>query len=555
VLLQLQLGWSDGGRANPVRRAGFVGGVASILAALTACCSQTMRISLYKHQLTEDQAVQLQRAIDLFHAAQDQIILEPAGRRVLGDGGDRVSFTDDILPLPRGDRPEITATGLRLVDNWFTHTAGGRAVMTLTDWQVAFLEEVELAHGDPDPTQPFPTAAPDAYLLQSLTLVTFLIVAGARDYDYLHEATTGCISDLCGDKRTRAIKMRAGYVCPRCLAKASAAGVSPVTLDAIRALAECVRSLAIGREPQPRANVASTESDDNWIANASLPEGIRLPPNLVEACRNRRLTVVVGSGMSLQPDVTVNFSSATGWNALPAWSEVPSRLAGSLRRYRDRHDEPRKTADLAEFLTDMDFFRSALGERAYYPRAIFDAFAPVVRSPGRANRLVFRLPVCWVLTTNYDLVLNHAAPPGTATFTWREARQAREYLERAEGAAPPLVKLHGCASRPDTVVLTQSEYVALQADAAYASMMRFVFESMSVLFLGFGLRDPLDLDLAMDEAEHAGAAQGEKFAVLPRASAPVIRDRFPMVNVLEYDDPGDVPLVIAGLVRKSAATD
>jgi hypothetical protein len=228
---------------------------------------------------------------------------------------------------------------------------------------------------------------------------------------------------------------------------------------------------------------------------------------------------------------------------------VPFRLSSALERYRARDVKPRPTADVEEFLADMDFFRQALGVESYYPRAIFDAFAPAVRSPGRANRLVFRLPVGCVITTNYDLVLNHAAPSGTATFTWKEARQAREYLARAEGALAPLVKIHGCASRPDTVVLTQSEYNVLQADKAYGSMMRSVFESMAVLFLGFGLNDPLDLDIALDAANHAGAAQGDKFALLPKAQAGAVRQRFPAINVIEFDEPAEVPAAIGALIR------
>jgi len=84
-------------------------------------------------------------------------------------------------------------------------------------------------------------------------------------------------------------------------------------------------------------------------------------------------------------------------------------------------------------------------------------------------------------------------------------------------------------------------------------MMRFAFESMALLFLGFGLNDPLDLDLAMDEATHAGAAQGEKFALLPATRARAVRDRFPQVDVLEYKDAMDIPSVLASLIRESPA--
>jgi hypothetical protein len=173
----------------------------------------------------------------------------------------------------------------------------------------------------------------------------------------------------------------------------------------------------------------------------------------------------------------------------------------------------------------MDFFRSSLGENSYYPRAIFDAFAPVVKSAGRANRLVFRLPVRWVLTTNYDLVLNYASPQGTATFTWCEAQQAREFLERAEGASPALVKIHGCASRPDTVVLTHAEYCALRDNEAYGSMIRYVFESMTTLFLGVWAQRSARPRSRDGRGEARGRRSRGKFALLPpRAHLPYVSD-------------------------------
>jgi hypothetical protein len=208
---------------------------------------------------------------------------------------------------------------------------------------------------------------------------------------------------------------------------------------------------------------------------------------------------------------------------------------------------------LREFLTDLDFFRAALGDRAYYPRAIFDVFAPTILSPGRANRLLFRLPLRWLLTTNYDFVLNYSAPPGTATYTWREARQAREYLERAANPSPPLIKLHGCASRPDTLVLTQSEYETMRQSPEYVALLNFIFDVQTLLFVGYGMNDPFDLDFALANAQLSGAAQGEKFALVLASKAAAIRERHPNVQVIPYSDHSDLPAIIAVLNREAMA--
>lgn len=495
-------------------------------------------INLYVHALDSEQQAQLRRALELFHRAQDTLGLVLRGECVLPNVGGCVSWQRFI----NGDRlvpPAIYITGCHLLDNWFTHTQKGISIVSLADWQIAFLNDGDL-----------PVSAPDANVLLSLALVTFLVLLNIHDLAVLHERTTGCLCDLCADKPDRAVKMRAGFVCSFCRRLASEKGLSAVEVDAVQAILECVRALALGRSPQSHVTPPFKDDDQEFIKNAALPKGQALPRRLVEACKERKLTLIVGSGLSMQSDVRVSYNGKLPWTSLPSWTEVPHRLSESLARYRDKIVEPRQTDTLAEFLTDLDYFRTALGERIYYPRAIFDIFTPAIKSPGRASRLIFRLPIRWLLTTNYDLVLNCAAPAGTAVYTWREARQAREYIE-ASGRGAPLLKIHGCASRPDTVVLTQSEYQALRDYPEYVSLINTVFDAQVVLFLGFGLSDPLDLDLAIQQAELAGAAQGEKFALVPMDNSGTIRDKFRNVQVLPYTSHEDIPYIVAWLVRET----
>jgi hypothetical protein len=270
---------------------------------------------------------------------------------------------------------------------------------------------------------------------------------------------------------------------------------------------------------------------------------------LADALRSKAITVVVGSGLSLQRDVAVEYPAGHRWSSLPSWTEITTRLAERLKVYRGLSLDPRPTETLTEFLLELDSFRERLGLSMYYPRAIFDIFLPRIRSTGLANRLVFRLPVRWVLTTNYDFILNYSSPSGTPTFTWKESRQAAEYIARAAGPAP-LLKLHGCASRANTVVLTAREYEELSRSDEYKSLTARVFEHQAVLFLGFGLDDPLDLDLALGSADLSGAAQGEKFALLPQTRARSIRERFPNIHVMTYQEHEHVPAIIGSLVRE-----
>lgn len=494
-------------------------------------------VRIFTNGVDQEQRAQMERALGQFHAAQGVIRLEPRGDVVVPQSAELLDVTTFFAQAAAAE-PQIVVTGRRLSDNWFTHAVRGRAIISVADWSIAFVNE----RGET------PLGAPDANILTSLALTALLAIAGCTDLDVFHEQTIGCLFDLCLKKPDRALKMRAAYICSRCATRLASRGVSSVEQDAISAVLDRVRALLLGRRPQATAPDADDADDEAFVQGAPLPDGVSLPSRLIEACVTGRLTVLIGSGFSLQKDVAVKYPPKLGWSCLPSWGEVPRRLADAVARYSGRSLEPREIVTLEELLADMDFFRRALGETVYYPRAIFDLFAPHVISPGRANRLLFKLPVQWVLTTNYDFVLQYAAPPGTPVFTWREARQAREYLANAS-AHRPLLKLHGCASRPDTVVLTGLEYERLRQHEEYLSLLRFVFDSQTLLFLGFGLSDPFDLDLAMRQARHAGAAEGEKFALLPRDRAAQIREKFPQIQVITYPDHSSVPAIVGQLVR------
>ncbi|MCB9451454.1 MAG: SIR2 family protein [Anaerolineaceae bacterium] len=496
------------------------------------------QMNLFIHAMDETQMNQLKQVLELFHQAQDVIELTLRGERQLPRYGNRVNW-DQMVPEIQPETPEIYITGDGLADNWFTHTHQKIAIISMRDWEVAFLDDDQ-----------YPIAAPDANLLLSFALVIFLILINGTDYDVVHERTIGCLCDLCAHKPDRAIKMRTAFICNRCRKLASQSGVSAVELDAIQAVCECVRALALGRTPQTHAPKAQEDVLDNFIEDSILPGKITIPIRLMEACREKRVTVVVGSGLSLQNDVRIIYGDKFGWTRLPSWSEVPQRLSRAVKYYRNKTIEPRDVETLEEFLTDLDYFRTVLGEKMYYPRAIFDIFTPKIENPGLANRLIYRLPIQWILTTNYDFVLSYSAPPGTPVFTWREAMQAREYIDSGN-YHPPLLKIHGCASRADTIVLTKSEYRQLGEHAEYLSLMNTVFQSQVVLFLGFGFSDPLDIDSAIRQAELAGAAQGEKFALLPIEKANAIQEKFANIHVITYEQHDDLPKIIAHLVKNT----
>ncbi len=490
-------------------------------------------LDLYFNKLNEDQRIQVERSVEHFNSAQGLLRLVSRGEQELATWGERVDVSMFFSSsTPRG----VHVTGRGLSDNWFTHAAGEHALITVDDWQIAFLGDVT----------GFPAEGPDTNLLVSFALTVTVVLAGCREVDIVHERTVGCLFDFCINKPERALKARAAYVCKECAATIASYGVSSVDLDAISAVLERARSLVLGKPPQSQSPATSESLDRGAIGALAESNSIDVPPRLATACRDGALSVLVGSGLSQQPDVAVDYGNECSWQRLPTWDEIPQRLAECVAEFRGREEAPRRPDSLDEMLADLDFFRKALGEGVYYPRSIMKVFYPRVVDAGIANRLLFHLPLQCVLTTSYDPLLQYAAPRGTPVFTWQESRQAREYLT-ANRQLTPILKLHGCAARPDTVVLSALEYERVRQNETYLSLLRQVFENHPVLFLGFGLSDPFDLDLALRQASLAGAAEGEKFAMVPAVRREEAQRRFPQIQFLPYENHDSIPPLLAKL--------
>ena len=494
-------------------------------------------IEFRTHSLNNEQRNQLDRAVTFFNIAQKIVVLREGCAVTLPTQSGSV-LVEETYEAYAVLAPMLLVSGETLVDNWFTHADRGVGIMTLSDWEVAFISD----------TNGVGVAAPDAYILTSLALAILCIIGQVGDYDVIHDELSGCLFDLCAHKPDRIFKMRSGFVCQQCSSSLAERGVSALEIDAIHAVLESVRRLVLGRKPQ--THFPPTPDEEDFLQKFSHSNKFELSPRLVGACHERNITVFVGSGLSLQDDVEVSYPDSCQWRRLPTWGEVPDRLAAQVKTYLGKKVEPRDTETLDQFLLDLDYFKETLGTQRYYPRAMFDIFTPEVTSVGLAHRMLYRLPIAAVVTTNYDFVLQCAAPAGTPVYTWKEARSAREYLEGG-GKLKPLLKVHGCASRPDTVVLTRTEYETLQNDQEYAALVRSLFDRHVILFLGFGFNDPRDLDLALREAELGGAATAEKFAVLPRAKCAEVSSRFPQIQTIPLEQHHDLPVFLAELLVKS----
>ncbi len=136
---------------------------------------------------------------------------------------------------------------------------------------------------------------------------------------------------------------------------------------------------------------------------------------------------------------------------------------------------------------------------------------PVI-PPAPAHVLLANLPFSCFVTMNYDQLLERALLEAKRR---PHAVIDDDDVSRLRPTSIPVAKLHGCVSRPDTLIAAEDEYNPLGerrpiVDAYFKTQLA----NKTLLFLGFGLGD-LDFRLAFNEIKHAlGSRMPRSYAVV-----------------------------------------
>jgi len=275
-----------------------------------------------------------------------------------------------------------------------------------------------------------------------------------------------------------------------------------------------------------------------------------LPKPIIDAYRSNSLTLFIGSGLSLGEGVKGGF---------PTWSQLPHRLLdacehlGTLnsQEVQDWRTLFKHRMSLERMLAQLGTLRTTLGRD--YPRALDTIFRPSDIAPGAAHQIVARLGVRAILTTNYDSLIEDAGgTPRRNVYTWKDSDKALRDLESERHV---LFKVHGTAEHHDTVVMTEREYHESHSDPSYQKVLGHLLQRYMFLFIGYGINDPLDLDLALKGNADAFKSAARRHYVLLKDPSDSEQDRYLReynVQVIRYSDHAQLPSILEALQHAAA---
>lgn len=261
------------------------------------------------------------------------------------------------------------------------------------------------------------------------------------------------------------------------------------------------------------------------------------PEQLVDAVLEGRCVAFVGAG----------FSAAV----VPTWTRLLERVAGG-----DGIAESAR-AEVLELITSggplsleaaAQLLLGELGNDRFS-----EALAGLLESPvisdvqARRLELLQGIPFRGILTTNFDGLLPGFLPSPKAYRRILRPSGAGWYQDRYwhRGGGPAVVKLHGDVRRPKSVVITRRDYrERLYTNSAYASFLRAVFSTSTLLFMGCSFSDPYLNELRSEVLAMFGQRDQDEplaYAVVNDAAAARVaffREHEGM-HVLSYDTRAD----------------
>lgn len=211
-----------------------------------------------------------------------------------------------------------------------------------------------------------------------------------------------------------------------------------------------------------------------------------IPNQLLKALNNDRCVVLIGSGLSSRLFLRLG-------KRYPNWTELLQMYSEySFQQDIITHQEQELVGDViskgnltiaAQILKDKsnDLEFSTFLESVFNNGNQFD----------HIHCQIWDLPFSFVLTTNYDSILENAYSykhnKSIPTYTNKLLSNVNKSISEHKNF---LFKLHGSYEQSDTIIFTQNDYKKLYFNSAYIDTLKNIFINYSVLFIGFSYNDP-----------------------------------------------------------------
>lgn len=267
------------------------------------------------------------------------------------------------------------------------------------------------------------------------------------------------------------------------------------------------------------AQNARKASGGGWPELA--PEALEKARDIADVGRSQGLALFLGAGVSVSA-------------GLPSWNDLLQQLAGDIGI---------SAAEQIEFRTLDVYDRGSILDRRFRAvgRELRQAIAEIFARTWDHSLLhayLACLPSAEAITQNYDRLFEIAA---------EGAGRPAAVLPYTPGLSHDrwLLKMHGCVSFPDDIVIQREDYLRYtERRAALTGIVQALLLTRYMLFVGFSLRDG-NFHRAVDDVRRALVGQprpGGLGTALFLGPSPLTAELWQSeLDILHFKNPGDSP--------------
>jgi hypothetical protein len=237
---------------------------------------------------------------------------------------------------------------------------------------------------------------------------------------------------------------------------------------------------------------------------------IHWPENLIEELAYRRGILFLGSGVS-----------ATAKNDK---GESPETWNGFLRKIKDLIKNPNQVdLDFIEKMLDQENYLMALqaihdlSDSGAYSKYMKDTFARGKFIASNVHKAIKKINSKIVITTNFDKIYDNLC--NDDLYVKYDYQKTKSIISNVKSPENIIIKAHGTIDDTNEIVFTSEQYYTTQEKyPEFYSLLKALFLTNTVLFLGYSLNDP-DINLVLQSFPNTSNSSAPHYIVVKEGTS------------------------------------
>ncbi|MGK4098194.1 SIR2 family protein [Bacillus altitudinis] len=229
------------------------------------------------------------------------------------------------------------------------------------------------------------------------------------------------------------------------------------------------------------------------------------PDNLIEELAYRRCILFLGSGVSATAKNDEGNSPQTWPEFLKKITELINNPSADDLSFIHRMIEQENYLLALQVIYD-------LCDPGAYSKYLKDQFSRGNYKPSTVHKDIKEIDSKIVITTNFDKIYESLC--NESQYAVHDYTKTKSIISNIKSPENVIIKAHGSIDDTDEMIFTSKQYYKKQEEnAEFYTLLRSLFQTHTVLFLGYSLSDP-DINLVLQSIRNTSNSSTPHYIVI-----------------------------------------